>query len=85
MQLVTKVHVTIALIQVKFRIFKECLPLPEPSFRHTIKDNYRGNKFEPELNDRQVRRFPLTYGMPLYLALVGVLQMLYILLFIKGL
>ncbi|KAM3374855.1 hypothetical protein P3S68_013569 [Capsicum galapagoense] len=41
--------------QVKFQIFKECLPLPEPSFRHTIKDNYRGNKFEPELNDRQVR------------------------------
>ncbi|XP_027773251.1 uncharacterized protein LOC107023196 isoform X3 [Solanum pennellii] len=41
--------------QVKFRIFKECLPLPEPSLRHAIKDNYRDRKFEPELNDHQVR------------------------------
>ncbi|CAN4098313.1 unnamed protein product [Withania somnifera] len=41
--------------QVKFRIFKECLPLPEASFRYTIKDNYHGVKLEPELNDRQVR------------------------------
>ncbi|CAN4100273.1 unnamed protein product [Withania somnifera] len=41
--------------QVKFRIFKECLPLPEASFRYAIKDNYHGIKFEQELNDRQVR------------------------------
>ncbi|KAH0750984.1 hypothetical protein KY290_030216 [Solanum tuberosum] len=41
--------------QVKFQIFKECLPLPEASFRHAIKDNYRDRKFEPELNDHQVR------------------------------
>ncbi|MCD7466652.1 hypothetical protein HAX54_003563 [Datura stramonium] len=41
--------------QVKFRIYKECLPLPEASFRHIIKDNYRGIKFEPELSDEQVR------------------------------
>jgi len=57
MQLVTKIHDTIALIQVKFRIFKECLPLPEASFRHAIKGNYRDRKFEPELNDHQVSDF----------------------------
>lgn len=70
------IHDTIALIQVKFRIFKECLPLPEPSFRHAIKDNYRDRKFEPELNDHQVSDFFLRYGVLIYLALVGVLQML---------
>ncbi|XP_060168865.1 uncharacterized protein LOC132599500 isoform X3 [Lycium barbarum] len=42
-------------VQVKFRIFKECLPLPEASFRHSIKDFWRHTKFEPELNDQQVR------------------------------
>ncbi|KAK4375490.1 hypothetical protein RND71_006167 [Anisodus tanguticus] len=41
--------------QVKFQIFKECLPLQECSFRHAIKDNYHGRNFEPELNGHQVR------------------------------
>uniref|UniRef100_A0A0V0I905 Putative ovule protein n=1 Tax=Solanum chacoense TaxID=4108 RepID=A0A0V0I905_SOLCH len=41
--------------QVKFQIFKECLPLQESSFRHVVMNNYHRRKFEPELNDHQVR------------------------------
>ncbi|XP_073299400.1 uncharacterized protein [Primulina huaijiensis] len=41
-------------VQVKFRIFKECLPLPESSLRHVIRENYRGSKFNQELNGQQV-------------------------------
>ncbi|KAI3737467.1 hypothetical protein L2E82_27471 [Cichorium intybus] len=40
--------------QVRFRIHKDALPLPLSSFRHAIKDNYRGSKFAPELNSQQV-------------------------------
>ncbi|XP_073056353.1 uncharacterized protein [Primulina eburnea] len=40
--------------KVKFRIFKECLPLPESSLRHVIRENYRGSKFNQELNGHQV-------------------------------
>ncbi|KAK4436759.1 hypothetical protein Salat_0009800 [Sesamum alatum] len=42
--------------QVKFRIFKECLPLPESSFRHVIKENYAGSKFKQELSGNQVKK-----------------------------
>ncbi|KAJ0102547.1 hypothetical protein Patl1_05479 [Pistacia atlantica] len=41
--------------QVRFKIFKECLPLPEKAFKHAIKDNYHGSKFRQELTSKQVR------------------------------
>ncbi|KAI3455152.1 hypothetical protein Pfo_011815 [Paulownia fortunei] len=42
--------------QVKFKIFKECLPLPENSLRHVIKENYTGLKFKQELSGKQVKK-----------------------------
>ncbi|XP_073143210.1 uncharacterized protein [Henckelia pumila] len=43
-------------VQVKFRIFKECLPLHESSLKHVIRENYRGSKFDQELNGHQVSK-----------------------------
>lgn len=39
----------------RFKIFKECLPLPEKTFKHAIKDNYDGSKFRQELSNEQVK------------------------------
>ncbi|KAL0354976.1 UNVERIFIED_CONTAM: hypothetical protein Sradi_3944500 [Sesamum radiatum] len=42
--------------QVKFKIFKECIPLPESSLKQVIKDNYTGPKFKQELSGNQVKK-----------------------------
>lgn len=41
--------------QVKFKIWKECLPLSEGAFKNAIRDNYEGSKFRPELTKKQVK------------------------------
>ncbi|EPS68060.1 hypothetical protein M569_06712, partial [Genlisea aurea] len=50
--------------QVKFSIFKECLPLQESSMRQLIKENYVGSKFNQELSLKHVRKL-LTSFRPL--------------------
>ncbi|KAK6275836.1 hypothetical protein POUND7_005545 [Theobroma cacao] len=60
--------------QVGFKIYKDCLPLHESSFRHAIEHNYqKGFKFNQELNKQQVRSL-LSLFRPFTVSALGSLQ-----------
>lgn len=62
--------------QVKFKIWKECLPLSEGAFKNAIRDNYEGSKFRPELTKKQVKALislfrPINVPLPTSVAPLG--------------
>lgn len=47
--------------QVRFKVCKDCLPLPESSFKRAIQDNYDGSKFKQDLSRKQVKALKLLF------------------------